>query len=90
MRSGFATHEFWTPSFRAPTCFNPQAARSVLPDLLRRTDLALTGLSKVEIMARIDDATKRKEQEPLEPGAMAYVLSKEQSIGDPDPHASRT
>ncbi|MFZ0870973.1 MAG: hypothetical protein WAM90_09625, partial [Rhodanobacter sp.] len=42
--------EFWNPKLRGPTCFNPQAARSILPITRKRTELALAGQSKNQIM----------------------------------------
>jgi len=35
--------EFWNPKMRGPICFNPAAARSVLPFTLKRTDMILSG-----------------------------------------------
>ena len=46
----FDSLEFWNPKNRGPSCFNPQAARSILPITLKRTKLALAGLSKAQIM----------------------------------------
>src|SRR6476659_9985567 len=37
----FDSPEFWNAKNRGPSCFNPQAARSVLPITLKRTDMAL-------------------------------------------------
>jgi len=82
----FAVPDFWNPKVRAPICFNPQASRSVVAEVLKRTELALAGLSKTEIMARIKSAFEKKEFELPEPGAMAYMMSKEQYLDDQDPH----
>src|SRR5215468_3375319 len=35
----FDSLEFWNAKDRGPICFNPQAARSVLPITLKRTDM---------------------------------------------------
>src|SRR5438045_1544380 len=35
--AGFDDPEFWNPKIRAPNCFNPHAAHSVLPEYLKRT-----------------------------------------------------
>ena len=40
--------EFWNPKIRGPICFNPLAARSVLPITYKRTELVLTGQSKAQ------------------------------------------
>jgi hypothetical protein len=34
--------EFWNPKQRAATCYNPPAARSILPLVFKKTELALT------------------------------------------------
>ncbi|HEV8609467.1 MAG TPA: hypothetical protein VGS98_05295 [Thermoanaerobaculia bacterium] len=56
----FAEPEFWNPKIRAPVCLNPQAARSVLPLQQKRTEWALAGLSKDEILARLKAAIAEK------------------------------
>ena len=42
--------EFWNPKLRGPICFNPPAARSVLPATLKRTEMVLAGRTKAEII----------------------------------------
>ena len=64
----FDSAEFWNAKNRGPSCFNPQAARSVLPITLKRTDLALAGLSKAQIMDGIKKAFQNKELPALESG----------------------
>ncbi len=81
----FADPEFWNPKVRPPTCFNPHAARLVLPVHLKRTELVLARLSKSEMEARIKAAFEKKELILPEPGAMAYMMSKEQYLSDSDP-----
>src|SRR5260370_40585993 len=73
----FNSPEFWNAKNRGPSCFNPQAARSVLPITLKRTDLALAGLSKDQIMGGIKKAFQNKELLALQPGAMNYMMSKQ-------------
>src|SRR6202040_1030199 len=41
---------FWNPKIRGPICFNPQAARSVLPTTYKRTEMVLAGRTKAEII----------------------------------------
>ena len=74
--------EFWNPKLRGPTCFNPQAARSILPISRKRTELALAGQSKDQIMEGIKTALARKQLPPLEPGAMCYMMSKQAYLND--------
>jgi hypothetical protein len=83
--------EFWNPKIRAPHCFNAQATRSFAPIYLMKTRLALAGKSKPEIAPAIATALDKKELPALEPGAMAYMMSKQQYLNDRDrtwhPHA---
>jgi len=67
---------FWNPKMRGPLCFNPPAARSILPTTLERTKMALAGKSKSEIVAANKEAYDKKELPPLEPGSMSYMMSK--------------
>jgi hypothetical protein len=74
--------EFWNPKMRAPHCFNAQAARSFAPIYLMKTRLVLAGKSKPEIAQAIATALDKKELPSLEPGAMAYMMSKQQYLSD--------
>jgi len=67
---------FWDPRLRGPICFNPPAARSILPATFERTKMALAGKSKTEIIAGNKAAYDSKELPPLEPGSMSYMMSK--------------
>jgi hypothetical protein len=81
---------FWNPKLRAPICFNPAAARTYLPLTIKKTDLVLAGKSKEEMFAGIKAGFEKKELPALEPGAMAYMLSKQgylsDSVGHWHPH----
>jgi hypothetical protein len=81
---GAATDDpvFWNPKIRGPICFNPAAARSFAPIYLMKTKLVLAGKSKAEIVAATGAALDSKELPALEPGAMCYMLSKEQYLSD--------
>ena len=74
--------EFWNPKMRAPHCFNAQATRSFAPIYLMKTRLVLAGKSKPEIAHAIATALDKKDLPPLEPGAMAYMMSKQQYLND--------
>jgi hypothetical protein len=78
--------EFWNTKVRAPICFNPVAVRSVLPVYLKRTEWVLAGVSEDEILKRTKDAVAAKTLEKPEPGAMCYMMSKQQYLGDRDVH----
>src|SRR6516164_5519004 len=72
--------EFWNPKMRAPHCFNAQAARSFASIYLMKTRLVLAGKSQAEIAQALD----KNELPALEPGAMAYMMSKLQYLNDRD------
>jgi hypothetical protein len=74
--------EFWNPKVRAPICFNAAAARTFVPIFLMKTRLVLQGKSKTEILAAITSALDKKELPALEPGAMCYMMSKQQYLND--------
>jgi hypothetical protein len=76
--------EFWNPRLRAPICFNPPSARTFVPIYLMKTRLVLAGKSKAEIVRATSSAFDKKELLPLEPGAMCYMMSKQQYLGDRD------
>jgi hypothetical protein len=74
--------EFWNPKIRSPICFNPQAAKALASIFLMKTKLVLAGKSKAEIVQAIASALDRKELPAIEPGAMCYMLSKQQYLAD--------
>jgi len=82
--AGTSTPDFWNPKLRAPNCFNPAAARTFAQIYLMRTRLALGGKSKEEIAQTTSAALDSKELEPLAPGAMCYMMSKQQYLNDKD------
>jgi hypothetical protein len=74
--------EFWNPKMRAPHCFNALAAKSFAQIYLMKTKLVLAGKSKPEIAKAIATALDDKQLPALEPGAMAYMMSKQQYLND--------
>ena len=74
--------EFWNSKVRAPHCFNPEAARTFLPIFLKKTELVLAGKSKAEILANTASALDKKELPTLAPGAMCYMMAKQQYLSD--------
>ena len=78
--SAFA--DFWNPRQRAPICFNPAAARTYAPIYLMKTRLALAGKSKKEIVQATTDALDQKLLPALAPGAMCYMMSRQQYLND--------
>jgi hypothetical protein len=83
--SPFDAPEFWNPRMRGPICFNPPAARSVLPLTFKRTALALAGLSKAQIVDGVKTFVK-KELPALETGGMSYMMSSQAYLGDEAGH----
>jgi hypothetical protein len=77
---------FWNPNVRGPDCLNPAAARSVLPHLLERTRWALDGLSIDQMRERTKAELAAKTYVMPEPGAMAFMLSKQQFLSDAGTH----
>jgi hypothetical protein len=67
--------DFWDPRVRGPICLNPAAVRSVLPVTKRKTDLALGGATKEQVVSRISSSIEKKELPLPEVGAMCYMLS---------------
>jgi hypothetical protein len=74
--------EFWNPKIRSPHCFNSAAAKTFAPIFLMKTKLVLAGKSRSEILEATTAALNSKELLPLEPGAIAYMLSKQQYLND--------
>jgi hypothetical protein len=82
----FDAPEFWNPKNRSPICYNPVAARSSLPYIFKRTELALAGLSNPQMLERMKAAVANKELPTPEPGAMSYMMSKESHLNDKAGH----
>ncbi|HEX8817504.1 MAG TPA: hypothetical protein VF753_18580 [Terriglobales bacterium] len=79
--------EFWNAKIRAPICFNPQAARSLLLALsTQRAELAMAGMSLPEIATRVHAALRNHELPELEAGSMCYMMSKRAYLGDEGSH----
>jgi hypothetical protein len=77
---------FWNPRVSAPHCFNPPAARTVLPAVLAQIKWALAGATPAELKAKMKKAYTAKTFPMPAAGAMAYMLSPKQRLGDLDPH----
>ena len=84
--NSFDSPEFWSPKARGAECFNPPAARTVVPYTFFRTKLVLAGKSKTEMIESIKSAMKKKELPVLEPGAMCYMMSKGAYLNDGGGH----
>lgn len=73
---------FWNPKLHGPLCLNPQATRTYLPITIKKTEWVLAGESKTQMADDIKAAFDSNKFPKLEPGAMGYMLSKQQYLGD--------
>jgi len=71
---------FWNPKIRGPVCYNPAAVRSVLPQVVERTQWVLAGVSKPEMERRAK--TSAAANRLPEPVSFGYMMSKEQYVSD--------
>ena len=76
--------EFWNPKMRAPHCFNPAASRTFLPIYLQKSKLVLAGKSRAQVLAATTSALDKGELPALAPGAMCYMMAKQQYLSDDD------
>ncbi len=80
--AGFDDPEFWNPRLRGPNCFNPPAVRSVLPQYLERTEWALAGLGKAQLVENARLAFARRAFVAPEAGSFSFMLSKQGYLSD--------
>src|SRR6202795_381825 len=76
--------EFWNAKVRAPHCFNPAASRTFLPIFLKKTKLVLAGKSRAQVLAATTSALDKGELPALAPGAMCYMMARQQYLSDND------
>jgi hypothetical protein len=84
--AGLDDPDFWNPKLRGPICFNPPAARSQVPITLKKTEVILASRSKDQMADAIKAAFDKRELSAPESGAMSYMLSKDQYLGDAGAH----
>jgi len=75
--AGFDDPQFWNPRIRAPNCFNPPAVGSVLPQYLKRTELALAGANKQRLVEEARAAFASHSFVPPEAGSFSFMLSRQ-------------
>lgn len=78
--------EFWSPRNRSPMCYNPPAARSLLPYAMKQAGMALAGASKAQITEAVRAAVARKELGAPESGSMVYMMSRNAYLTDRGGH----
>ena len=84
--AGSDNPDFWNPKLRGPLCLNAAAARTYLPLTIKKTEWVLAGQSKGQMFDSLKAALDKKDLPTLEPGAMCYMLSKQQYLGDSGGH----
>jgi hypothetical protein len=77
---------FLNPRVRAPHCFSPAAVRSIVPAMVKRSEWFLAGATPSELNTRTERAYASHEFQTPAAGAMAYMLSQKQVLGDSQPH----
>jgi hypothetical protein len=80
--AGFDDSQFWNPRTRGPNCFNPPAVRSVLPQYLTRTEWALAGHGKAQMIEEARAAVASGHFTAPEAGSFSFMLSKQGYLGD--------
>ena len=78
--------DFWNPKLRGPICYNPPAVRSILPYTILRTKLILGGMTKDQMVENIQASLAASQLPMPEAGAMSYMMSKDQYLGDGPGH----
>jgi hypothetical protein len=73
---------FWNPKLRGPLCFNPPAARTVMPAYLERTRWVLAGVPKAEIEKRVTASIAAGRYVAPATGAMSFMMAKGGYLGD--------
>jgi hypothetical protein len=82
----FADPVFWDPNIRGADCLNPEAARTVLPHFRERAEWALSGVSKADMIAKAKAEIAANTYSLPGPGAVAFMLSKEQNLAAQPQH----
>jgi hypothetical protein len=80
--AGFDDADFWNPKLRGPICFNPAAARTILPAYLERTRWVIGGVSRADMIHRTSAELAANRIAAPEPGAVAFMMSKQGYLGD--------
>jgi hypothetical protein len=80
--AGLDDPEFWNPKGRGPSCFNPPAVRSVLPQYVERTRWALAGDTREEIAKKARTAYASHHFTDPARASFAFMLSKGGYLND--------
>ena len=80
--AGFDDPDFWNPKLRAPNCFNSSAARTELPQYLKRTEWVLAGATRQQLIEKTRAAFASHTFKAPGAGAFSFMLSKNGYLGD--------
>jgi hypothetical protein len=80
--ASFSDPEFWNPKLRSPNCFNPPAARSVLPRYVKRSQWVMAGATKEQVIEKSRAAVADHSFQSPEPGSFSFMLSKDGYVSD--------
>lgn len=86
--SDFDYPDFMNPTTREPVCYNAAAAYSLVPRIMKLTELAMAGKTGAEMSDAIKAAYDKKELPLPGPGAMSYMMSKQMYFGPKDGYGS--
>lgn len=78
----FGAPEFWNPKIRAAVCYNPPAARSIVPATVKQQQWILAGLSKAQVIDSLKVAFANGTLHAPEFGSMAYMMAKGSRLND--------
>jgi hypothetical protein len=84
--AGIDDPDFWNPKLRAPICFNPAASRTYLPFTIKKTEWILSGKSKAQMFESVKAGLDKGELPAQAPGAMCYMMSRQQYLSDQVAH----
>jgi hypothetical protein len=80
--AGFEDPGFWNPKVSSPNCFNPAAARTELPQYLKRTEWVLAGATREQLIEKTRASVADHTFLRPEPGAFSFMLSKRGYVSD--------
>jgi hypothetical protein len=72
----------WNLKIKNPGCYNAAASRTVLLYTLKRTTLAISGMTEPQIERAMSEAVSSKALPPAAPDSVVYMMSKQQYIDD--------
>jgi hypothetical protein len=84
--AGLSDPVFWDPNIRGPACLNAAAVQTVLPHVLERAQWVMSGVSKSAMADRIKAQLAAKTFVLPAPGAMCFMMSRQQFLSEDGVH----